>query len=83
MGRATVAISPGMRILTNRGVAIVVEVDRHGVHLKGATGDTYFTAYTELDAREISDSGVQVLSNDQNLWMVLGGVTRRSAPSRG
>ena len=70
MGRATVEISPGMRILTNRGVAIVVELDRHGVHLKGSTGDTYFTAYTELDAREISDAGVQLLHSSLLTWCV-------------
>ena len=58
MSRATVEISTGMRILTNRGVAIVVEIDRHGAHLRDSTGHTYFTAYTELDAREVSESGV-------------------------
>ena len=70
MSRATVEISPGMRILTNRRVAIVVEIDRHGAHLKDSTGHTYFTAYTELDARKVSDSGVQVLHSSPFPWFI-------------
>ena len=68
MTRATVDISAGMRVLANRGVAIVVEIDRHGAHLKDSTGHAYFTAYTELDARELSDSGVQVLRSSLLPW---------------
>ncbi|PRY52519.1 integrase-like protein [Knoellia remsis] len=70
MSRATVEISTGMRILTNRGVAIVVEIDRHGAHLRDSTGHTYFTAYTELDAREVSESGVQVLHSSLLPWFI-------------
>ena len=70
MSRATVEISTGMRILTNRGVAIVVEVDRHGAHLKDSTGHTHFTAFTELDAREVSDSGVQLLHSSLLPWFI-------------
>ena len=46
MARATVEISVGTRILTNRGVAVVVELDRHGAHLKDSTGPV---SYTHLD----------------------------------
>ena len=57
-----------MRILTNRGVAVVKEFDRHGAHLKDSTGHTYFTAFTELEAREVSDSGVQMLHSSLLPW---------------
>jgi len=68
MARATVDIHVGTRILTNRGVAVVVEIDRHGAHLKNSTGHTYFTAFTELDAREVSDDGVQTLHSSLLPW---------------
>ena len=70
MARATVEISVGTRILTNRGVAVVVELDRHGAHLKDSTGHTYFTAFTELEAREVSDKGVQTLHSSLMPWFV-------------
>lgn len=68
MARATVEISVGTRILTNRGVAVVVELDRYGAHLKDSTGHTYFTAFTEVEAREVSDSGVQTLHSSLMPW---------------
>jgi len=70
MGKATVDCFVGMRILTNRGVTVIEEMDRHGVHLKDSTGHAYFTAFTELDAREVSDSGVQVLHSSLLPWFV-------------
>ena len=70
MSRGTVEISVGRRILTNRGVAVVVELDRHGAHLKDSSGHTYFTAFTELEAREVSDSGVQTLHSSLMPWLV-------------
>ena len=70
MARATVEISVGIRILTNRGVAVVVELDRHGAQLKDSTGHTYFTAFTELEAREVSDKGVQTLHSSLMPWFV-------------
>ncbi len=70
MARATVEISVGTRILTNRGVAVVVELDRHGAHVKDSSGHTYFTAFTELEAREVSDSGVQTLHSSLMPWFV-------------
>ncbi|MDN5767775.1 MAG: hypothetical protein L0H96_19005 [Humibacillus sp.] len=70
MARATVEIIVGARILTNRGVAVVVELDRHGAHMKDSTGHTYFTPFTELEAREISDAGVQTLHSSLMPWFV-------------
>ena len=70
MGKATVDCFVGMRILTNRGVTVIEEMDRHGVHLKDSTGHAFFTAVTELDAREVSDSGVQVLHSSLLPWFV-------------
>lgn len=68
MGRATVEVTVGARILTNRGVAVITELDRHGAHLKDSTGHTYFTAFTELKAREVSDSGIQTLHSSLVPW---------------
>lgn len=68
MDRATVEINVGARILTNRGVAVITELDRHGVYLKDFTGHTYFTAFTQLEAREITAKGVQGLHASLLPW---------------
>lgn len=68
MVKATVEITAGARVLTNRGVAVITELDRHGVHLKDFTGHTYFTAFTGLEAREITTDGVQALHASLLPW---------------
>lgn len=68
MASATVELHVGARILTNRGVAVITELDRHGVHLKDFTGHTYFTAFTQLEAREITAKGVQGLHASLLPW---------------
>lgn len=68
MANAIVELAVGSRILTSRGIAIVTQLDRHGVHLKDATGQPYFTAYSQLAAREITESGVQTLHSSLMPW---------------
>ena len=63
-------LSAGMRILTNRGVAVVMELDRHGAHLKDSTGHTYFSAFTELAAQEVGHDGIQTLHASLMPWFV-------------
>ncbi|MFZ1666989.1 MAG: hypothetical protein WAU08_16410 [Flavobacteriales bacterium] len=59
-----------MRILTNRGVAVVTELDRHGAHLKDSTGHSYFSAFTELAAQEVGNDGIQTLHASLMPWFV-------------
>lgn len=68
MASATVELFGGSRVLTNRGVAVVVQIDRHGVHLKDAISQKYFTAYSQLHAREVTVAGVQALHPSLLPW---------------
>lgn len=68
MTAPSAALRMGARVLTNRGLAIVTQVDRHGVHLRDSAGATRFTAYSQLEAVNVTAGGVQGIHASMRPW---------------
>ena len=63
-----VLLEAGALILTNRGVDVVMHLERHGVRVKNMLGEQETIRYDHLVVAAITDSGVQAVHISVEPW---------------
>lgn len=65
---AVVELAPGMRVLTDRGPALVVAIERHGARIRNALGEDQLIRWDQLVVRRIDGDGVQAVHRSLEPW---------------
>jgi len=63
-----VLLEAGARILTNRGIDVVMHLERHGVRVKNMLGEQETIRYDHLAVAAITDSSVQAVHISVEPW---------------